>query len=105
MAAAPTIVGGGTYIGSGGNMQEATMAGAAAALLKHGVKGINQGVMQRIGEMLASSDPHVYGLAMETIAKNKPLSDTFKSLTPKLVTTILAQDAQSRKTAQQRQAH
>jgi hypothetical protein len=100
-AAAPAIVGGGTYIGSGGDMREASIAGATAAVLKHGVKGVNAGVMERVAKGLTSSDPEVYARALRTVTKDSSLLRKFRELTPAAVRAALAERSRETKKGKQ----
>jgi hypothetical protein len=65
---------------SGGDPRDITIGAALGALAKTGRTKIDQRVAQRVGEMLASSDPEVFRKAVKLAANNKAILDWIKSV-------------------------
>jgi hypothetical protein len=78
-------IGGGINYIHGGSLTSGAAVGAImAGLARHGAIKIDARVAQKVGEMLASSDPGVYKKALAMTVMNKQLSNFIKSIAPAL---------------------
>jgi hypothetical protein len=101
-AGAGGLIGGATYIGSGGDMKDASIGAVAGALAKRGSSAVNARVMQHVGELLASSDPKMIDRAIKMIGQSKAIQAYLRPFAPNLAAGFIAADAQQRKADQRK---
>ena len=101
-AGAGGLIGGATYIGSGGDMKDASIGAVAGALAKRGSSAVNARVMQHVGELLASSDPKMIDRAIKMIGQSKAIQAYLRPFAPNLAAGAIAADAQQRKADQRK---
>jgi len=99
-AGAGGLIGGATYLGSGGDLKDASMGAVAGALLKRGTSSINARVMQKVGELLASSDPAQQQRAIRMIAGSPGIQAYLRPFAANLASGVIAADAQQRRADQ-----
>lgn len=73
------------------------MVGAVKALMRHGAKGVDETVMQRVAEGLTSRNPEVYARALATVRRSPPLSRAFTGANQAAVRAALAQMMREKK--------
>jgi hypothetical protein len=73
------------------------MVGAIKALMRHGAKGVDETVMQRVAEGLTSRNPEVYARALATVRKSPPLSKVFTGANAATVRAALAEIMREKK--------
>jgi hypothetical protein len=95
-----SLIGGATYLGSGGDMKDASLGAVAGALAKRGSHAVNARVMQHVGELLASSDPAKIDRAISMAARSKGIQAYLRPFAPNVAAGAIAADAQRRKADQ-----
>ncbi len=96
-AGAGGLIGGATYLGSGGDVKDASLGAVAGALAKRGSSAVNARVMQRVGELLASSDPKMQQRAINIIASTPGVQAYLRPFAANLASGVIAADAQQRR--------